>query len=115
VGTIGRGAGNRSNGQVSFASRNNDDTDHPSNAIRFVGSLRIDSTPRGARVILDGVSRGSAPLTLSELRAGTHTVRLELDGYQRWTTAVTVVSGRHVHLSPVLQPRRDRDAANNPE
>jgi hypothetical protein len=68
-------------------------------------------------VTLDGVARGAAPLTVSRVRAGTHTVRVELEGYERWTTAVTVASGSHVRITPRLRPLRGRgeETTNDPE
>lgn len=41
------------------------------------GSLRITSTPDGARVIVDGKPRGVTPLTLEDLSFGTHAVVLQ--------------------------------------
>ena len=39
-----------------------------------VGSLSIDSDPAGATVLVDGEDKGSAPVTLSSVCAGSHTV-----------------------------------------
>jgi hypothetical protein len=41
------------------------------------GTLSVESTPAGARVILDGQDRGQTPLNISGLRAGSHSVLLE--------------------------------------
>ena len=40
------------------------------------GQLEVRTDPAGARVTLDGVSRGTAPLTLGDLSPGAHTVML---------------------------------------
>jgi hypothetical protein len=40
------------------------------------GQLEVRTDPAGARVTLDGVSRGTAPLTLGDLTPGAHTVML---------------------------------------
>jgi hypothetical protein len=40
------------------------------------GSLEVSSDPSGARVLIDGKQRGSTPLSLPSLSAGTHTVVL---------------------------------------
>jgi hypothetical protein len=40
-------------------------------------SLRVDGTPAGARVFVNGVQRGTAPLTLRDLPAGTYRIRVE--------------------------------------
>jgi serine/threonine protein kinase len=55
------------------------------------GVLTVESRPAGARVFVDGVLVGTTPLVLPEVPAGDHAVHLELDGYQRWASAVRVV------------------------
>ena len=42
-----------------------------------LGQLEVRTDPAGARVTLDGVSRGTAPLTIGDLAPGAHTVMLE--------------------------------------
>ena len=42
-----------------------------------VGSLKIDSTPEGAEVIVDGKSHGKTPLTILDLEVGSHTLVLK--------------------------------------
>src|SRR4029450_9741705 len=59
---------------------------------RFVGSLYVDSRPSGARVFLDGKLIGSTPLEVPSVPAGEHAVRLESDGYRRWSSSVRVVA-----------------------
>ena len=44
-----------------------------------VGSLKIDSTPEGAEVIVDGKSHGTTPLTILDLEVGNHTLVLKHD------------------------------------
>ena len=75
---------------------------HSSNA--FVGTIEISSTPVGALVIIDGVTHGPTPLEIRGVQAGAHAVRVELDGYERWTKAVSVASGGRVRLLPVMRP-----------
>jgi hypothetical protein len=41
------------------------------------GHLRVESQPEGAKVTVDGVARGIAPLTVSDLTPGDHEVLLE--------------------------------------
>ena len=45
----------------------------------FLGQLEVRTDPAGARVTLDGVSRGTAPLTIGDLAPGAHAVTLEGD------------------------------------
>jgi hypothetical protein len=44
---------------------------------RAIGSLRVESDPSGARVLIDGRLRGSTPVTLNDLAVGSHTLQIE--------------------------------------
>lgn len=44
---------------------------------KTVGSLKVTSTPDGARVVVDGHDRGITPLSLDDLSIGTHMVSIE--------------------------------------
>jgi len=72
----------------------------------FTGTITVDSRPRGARVLLDGRFIGTTPLTLSGVRAGSHTVRLEREGFTRWSSTVRVVGGQRARIAASLE--RDR-------
>jgi PEGA domain-containing protein len=48
-------------------------------AAAAVGQLHVRTEPAGARVSVDGVGRGSAPVTVSELTPGEHSVVVESD------------------------------------
>jgi PEGA domain len=72
----------------------------------FVGAVAVDSEPTGAAVFIDGESVGVTPLVNWELRAGSHVVRVEVDGYERWSTAIQVVTQKTVNLVATLQPIR---------
>jgi TonB family protein len=45
------------------------------------GTLRVESEPAGARVTVDGETRGETPLELGEVSFGRHEVHLTLKGY----------------------------------
>ncbi len=70
----------------------------------YSGSLAVDSAPNGARVLVNGVPVGTTPLLLKDLPVGSRVVRLELDGYERWSSAVSVVANQRVRTSVDLQP-----------
>ena len=76
----------------------------------MMGTLTIASSPKGATVTIDGIPRGVAPLSVSKLRAGNRMVRLELNGYQRWSWAVYVTPSRQTRLNVSLVP----DSATSP-
>jgi hypothetical protein len=44
------------------------------------GSLRVESQPTGAKVLVDGAERGTAPITVTELLPGDHEVVLQTPG-----------------------------------
>jgi hypothetical protein len=69
----------------------------PKPTVSATGSLRVTSTPSGARVLVDGKPRGVTPLSLTDLSPGRHEVMLQSDvgSVKRTvtiaTTAATVV------------------------
>jgi hypothetical protein len=71
---------------------------------KYRGSLAVNSAPKGARVLVNGVAVGTTPLLLKGLPVGSRVVRLELDGYARWSSAVRVVANQRVLTSVYLQP-----------
>jgi serine/threonine protein kinase len=73
---------------------------------RGVGSLVVDSRPRGARVLLDGQLAGTTPLNIAELKAGPRRVRLELPGYRPWESTVSIAAGRETRVAGSLEPQR---------
>jgi hypothetical protein len=56
------------------------------------GQMAIQSEPAGAKVLVDGVLRGVAPLTITDLAPGDHQVELQADGANARHT-VTVQAG----------------------
>jgi hypothetical protein len=46
---------------------------------RSVGTLKVTSTPPGARVVIGGLVRGTTPLEIEDLPAGSHEVLVESD------------------------------------
>jgi len=74
---------------------------------RGFGTLVADSRPPGARVVLDGKVIGKTPIKLGNVKAGAHTVRLEIDGYRVWSTDVKVVAGRDTRVTGSLDRMRN--------
>jgi hypothetical protein len=70
------------------------------------GTLSISSTPSGAAVIIDGVSRGVTPTTVTDLTAGSHEIRVTMSGYGDYEGTATVTAGQTtpvtVSLSTVI-------------
>ena len=68
------------------------------------GTLLVNSTPPGARMLLDGTDAGIAPLLLGNISAGNHTVMLEKDGYFAVAQNIDIVAGRTYPVDIVLVP-----------
>lgn len=68
----------------------------------FVGSLRIDSLPQGARVFIDRKEVGMTPLLMANLVAGSHAVRLEAEGHTPWSSAIRVIADRQTDVRTIL-------------
>lgn len=58
-----------------------------------VSQLGILSQPDGAAVILDGVERGTTPVTINDVSAGEHEVAVSSPGFKTRTVRVSVTSG----------------------
>lgn len=70
------------------------------------GALYVDSRPRGAAVSVDGQVLGTTPLQLPGVAAGTHEVRLELEGYRSWTSSIQVRADQRNRVTGSLEPQR---------
>ena len=75
----------------------------PAPSGRFAGALRVDSRPPGASVFVDGKLVGTTPLSLPSVPAGTHAIRLEYEGYRRWTSAIRVVASEQNRVTASLE------------
>jgi serine/threonine-protein kinase len=77
----------------------------PAPAKAVQGTLVVASKPAGARVVLDGREAGKTPLTLRDVKPGSHKVRLELTGYRSWSSTVRVAAGRQRKIAASLERR----------
>lgn len=60
------------------------------------GALTINTSPIGARILLDGVDIGVSPVMRANLAAGNHTVNATLEGYIPTETEVRVIADQSV-------------------
>ena len=68
-----------------------------------LGTLRVEARPLPARVMVDGKERGAAPLTLTDLPIGTHTVQIDTaEGSVR--RKVEIAEGRTESLTEEIFP-----------
>ncbi len=63
------------------------------------GTLRVNTRPAGAEVLVDGDPKGKSPITIPNVEAGDHTVTLSLKGYSAINKVVTVENGRAVDVA----------------
>jgi hypothetical protein len=75
----------------------------PGAAAGFAGGLAVDSRPAGAKVFVDGKLVGTTPMLLPSVPAGSHAIRLERDGYQRWSSSVRVVASEQNRVTASLE------------
>ena len=57
------------------------------------GGIQINTTPKGATIILDGEERGKSPLILTDIAPGMHTIVLILENYNNLTKNIVVKPG----------------------
>ena len=74
-------------------------------AENFVGSLYVDSRPRGATVLVDGRPVGQTPLSVPDVRAGSHVVRIEMDGKRPVTANPRVTAGKMERVTVSLEDK----------
>lgn len=72
-------------------------------AAGYSAGLIVESRPPGAAVFIDGRRVGTTPLTVDPVPTGSHVVRLELDGYRRWSSSVRVAAGERNRVTASLE------------
>ena len=73
-----------------------------------LGSVYVDSRPRGARVVIDGRLVGTTPLSVPELAVGEHRVQVELEGHLTHASMVTVRAGEQSRVTVTLGRQEQR-------
>jgi hypothetical protein len=66
-------------------------------------ALSVDSRPGGARVFIDGKLVGTTPISVPQVGAGAHAIRLERDGYRRWSSSIRMVAGERNRVTASLE------------
>jgi PEGA domain len=69
----------------------------------YVGTLTVDANP-GGDVFVNRRNVGPTPVRLEKLRAGSHLIWIERDGYRRWTRVVPVAADRISRVTATLDP-----------
>ncbi|MBM4395125.1 MAG: PEGA domain-containing protein [Deltaproteobacteria bacterium] len=71
---------------------------------RMPGSLRIETDPPGATLVLDGRPAGTSPATVPDLRPGPHEVVARLAGYEPTVARVEVQPDAESRATVALEP-----------
>jgi hypothetical protein len=66
------------------------------------GSVSVSTTPKGAQLVIDGISQGKTDQIVGNLASGSHLVTLTLAGYVTWSQMVTVNSGETTTITAAL-------------
>ena len=66
-----------------------------------LGALKIESTPRGAKIFIDGEAHGTTPFD-GKIEQGQHKLRIEKNGYDPHERIITVVREKPTSESIVL-------------
>ncbi len=69
-----------------------------------LGGISISSIPQGANVFLDGMRKGITPITLENIKAGAHKIKIELGGYETLEENVYVPEGKITSVVYSLVP-----------
>jgi hypothetical protein len=67
------------------------------------GAVAVSTDPAGARVTIDGVPRGAAPLTITDVEPGTHRIGMTNNGTAVFRT-VTVTAGTTTSVAAAVAP-----------
>ena len=68
------------------------------------GAIYAQSVPAGAAIYVNGVSYGTAPVTINNLLPGSYAVMASLGGYSADTRTITVYPAQTTGYYPSLQP-----------
>ena len=80
----------------------------PAPAFKSVLTVLIESTPPGARIRIDGRDLAVTPLTVRQMRPGTHKIELRLAGYRPWSSSITVAAGDDRRITASLERDNSR-------
>ena len=67
-------------------------------------SAEITSEPNGADVYANNVYLGITPLASQTAPVGTYNLLVKMDGYNPYTTTLTLTAGQSVHINAALSP-----------
>jgi len=57
------------------------------------GAIYVSSSPSEAYISLDGINKGRTPMTIHNVKEGSHTIKITASGYEDYNRRVTVTAG----------------------
>jgi hypothetical protein len=92
------------NAPVGTSQKLNSSAKHSPNVPAKTGpaSVRIESTPPGATVMVDSLPHGQTPTQLS-LAKGLHVIQVSRDGFESWQQTLLLSEGENLSLKPILK------------
>lgn len=75
----------------------------PEPRMQYVGTLSVDAVPGGGEVFINRKSVGKTPVRVTGLRAGSHLIWIEREGYRLWTRVVSVPADNVTRVSVALE------------
>lgn len=68
------------------------------------GSLFVDSTPKGARILLNDNPEGTTPQIISDVEAASHQLELQLEDHEAYAALVDVVAEETLRVNASMVP-----------
>jgi hypothetical protein len=72
--------------------------------IPLTGSLKITTSPSGARILLDSADQGTSPVTLTNISAGNHTLTVMKEGYITTEQRLRIIPIQTTPVAVLLDP-----------
>ncbi len=76
----------------------------PPKPAKTTATLKLNSTPPGAEVVVDGKATGKSTPTSVSVERGQHAIALQMDGFQEASAKFKVSGGEEFEFSPQLAP-----------
>jgi hypothetical protein len=76
--------------------------------------LRLETTPAGAVVLVDGTEKGVSPISVN-LQEGSHQIEFQLEGYDSVSTILTLKAGETQTYRAAMQQRKPEPVAAVPD
>ncbi|MBQ9363483.1 MAG: SUMF1/EgtB/PvdO family nonheme iron enzyme [Bacteroidaceae bacterium] len=71
--------------------------------IPITGFISVNSTPLGAKILIDGQEVGASPKNVPDVLIGSRKVTLKAEGYRDYTTTVIVKEGEMASVSATME------------